>query len=59
MSKAMKACALALVAGTLLQFGGCIGRYIPTILTSAALEFIWDNDGILDLFEDGNVAAAE
>lgn len=57
MSKKFKACALVLVAGTMLQFGGCIGKLLPSVITAAALEFVWDNDGILDLFEDGATAA--
>lgn len=57
--KTMKVAALLACAGTVFQFGGCLGNILPSALTYGVLEFALDNDGIFDLFEDGNVAAAE
>ena len=46
--KFKKACALALVGGTLLQFGGCFGGVFQAFLRSAPTyllgEFLLDND---------------
>lgn len=60
-SKTFKGIALATMVGTLFQLGGCIN--LNTLLRSAvyyaALEFVTDNDGIFDLFESGNVTAAQ
>ena len=55
--KTMKGAAIAALLGSVLQFGGCFGnswwgRILGDAALSAAYEFIWDNDGILDLFED-------
>jgi hypothetical protein len=64
MMKSMKkACALTLLTGTLFA-GGCLGGILnpQQLLTGAAIyavsSFVLDNDGIFDLFEDGNVPAA-
>jgi hypothetical protein len=45
------------IGGVVLQFGGCLsGRTVRRVLTdaafSAAYEFLWDNDAVLDLFQD-------
>lgn len=64
MKSMKKACALTLLTGTLFA-GGCLGSFFNPgqIIPAAALyvlnEFVLDNDGIFDLFEDGNVAAAQ
>ena len=64
MKSMKKACALTLLTGTLFA-GGCLGGFLnpQQLLTGAALyalnEFVLDNDGVFDLFEDGNVAAAQ
>lgn len=58
----MKKGALVLMLGGSTLFGGCLGGWwnaalqgIPgTLLT----EFLTDNDGFFDLFEDGGTAAA-
>ena len=56
-----KLAALTLLAGTFLPQFGCIN--LSTVWQAAlyygALEFVADNDAVFDLFEDGNVAAAE
>ena len=63
--KTMKGAAIAALLGSVLQFGGCFGsswwgRLLEDAALSAAYEFIWDNDGILDLFEDdGNNVAGQ
>lgn len=61
MRKSMKLKMFALVAGTVcLPFigGGCLGRLFQAAITNTAVEYLLDNDGVFDLFEDGNVAAA-
>ncbi len=62
MKKTMKTAALAAVCGTVLG-SGCLGLNWQSILWGSAvyagLEFVTDNDGVFDLFEAGNVAAAE
>ncbi len=58
--KTSKFVALALAAGTLFQFGFCNIRQLAyNFATAALIEFVTDNDGIFDLFEDGGEAAAE
>ncbi len=59
----MKKCAaLAALSGATL-FGGCLGldwqQLLWTTAIYAADEFVLDNDGVFDLFEDGAEAAAE
>lgn len=54
-----KACVLVAMSGTLFQFGGCWGgltrSLIGAVPVNLALEFLTDNDGVFDLFEDGGV----
>ena len=54
----LKAAALAVVAGTMLQFGGCLNlnQWLRAAAFEVAFEYVLDNDGIFDLFEDGAVA---
>jgi len=60
MSNTKKA-ALAVVAGSMMAFGGCINwqQLLYTAAVNTAIEFVTDNDNIFDLFEDGGAAAAE
>jgi len=55
----VKATALAMLTGGALFGGGCLGLNWQQTLWQTALytldEFLLDNDGIFDLFEDGNV----
>jgi hypothetical protein len=51
MSRTIRKGWVALVAGVLLQFGGC-GPIVQDLALSAAWEFIWDNDVVFDLFGD-------
>ncbi len=57
-----KVCVLAVMSGTIFQFGGCFGGIarglVAAIPVNLGLEFLTDNDAIFDLFEDGTVAAA-
>lgn len=62
--KLTKGTLLAALLGTAFQWGGCFGfgdtwwgRILWTAVGYAGLEFVLDNDGVFDLFEDGNVAA--
>lgn len=63
-NKKMTGAALAAMSGGMILAGGCLGS-IPwqQIIWGTALyaadEFLLDNDGVFDLFEDGNVTAAE
>jgi len=57
--KLFKGGALALLAGATVFGSGCpFGavlsprRFIPTLLTSVATEFLTDNDSVFDLFQD-------
>ena len=54
-SKNVKAFAMAALAGTLFQLGGCLN--LNQILSwgawYAAFEFVSDNDTVFDLFEGG------
>ena len=52
--------ALATLAGCLLQFGGCLswadswwGRVVVDTALYAGQEYLFDNDAVFDLFEDG------
>lgn len=63
-SKKVKGAVLAATAGAMLFGSGCLGnlnwqRLLWTAAVDQVLEFALDNDAILDLFEDGNVAAQE
>jgi hypothetical protein len=53
--------ALAALAGTLMVFGSCLSVNPQQLLVGAAthsvIEFVLDNDGVFDLFEDGGTAA--
>ena len=58
----LKVGVITLLAGTVFQFG-CLNTLFSTFIQAAPvyglMEFVLDNDAIFDLFEDGNVAAAE
>ena len=58
MSNKMKVAALAALVGTVFQFGGCLGGNWQRILWTAAIsqgaEWVLDNDGVFDLFDDGD-----
>lgn len=58
----IKMTAIAALAGTMFQFGGCginglFNALVRTAPIYLGLEFLTDNDGLFDLFEDGGVAA--
>jgi hypothetical protein len=57
-----KGAALAILSGATL-FGGCLGLNWQRLLWDTAIyagtEFVLDNDGVFDLFEDGAEVAAE
>ncbi len=63
MKTTKKLCLVALLAGGTM-FGGCLGlggifnpqRILASAIDYAILEFTLDNDGVVDIFEDGNVA---
>lgn len=63
--RTVKATAMTILAsGCLFQLGclnlgGLFSQGLAAIPVYAALEFLTDSDGVFDLFEDGNVAAAE
>lgn len=68
MKRNTKALAMVLSAGTLFHSMGClnlsglVGGLLPWLSQAAivaATEYVLDNDGVFDLFEDGNVAAAQ
>jgi len=58
-----KGAALAALAGSFLFFGGCLGGWFNAAIAglpgTIIAEWLLDNDNVFDLFEDGNVAAAE
>lgn len=67
-NKAMKCAAMVAVLGTCFHSAGCgfgnlggLGRWVGGLFGSVvpyvAAEFLTDNDGIFDLFEDGATAA--
>jgi hypothetical protein len=63
-SKKVKGAVLAAMAGAMLFGSGCLGnvKWQTWLVNSAVdqlLEFVFDNDAVFDLFEDGNVAAQE
>lgn len=60
--KFTKGALLAALLGTSFQWFGCLGnnwwsRAFWGTVSYVGLEFVTDNDGVFDLFEDGNVAA--
>ncbi|MGB2985238.1 MAG: hypothetical protein WBE26_05090 [Phycisphaerae bacterium] len=62
--KTLKGAALAAMAGTMLQFGGCLGdswwgRILWDGVIYAGYEYVLDNDGVFDLFEDGDVVVTQ
>ena len=67
MKRNTKAVAMILSAGTLFHSIGCLGLgslgalwpWVSQAAFHAAFEYVLDNDGVFDLVEDGNVAAAE
>lgn len=65
MKRNSKALALILSAGAMLPAWGCLGggwnwrQILWTGVLTTGFEYVLDNDGVFDLFEDGNVAAAE
>ena len=63
MRKMKRATLAALCGAMLFQFGGCLnnswwGRLVWDSAVYTGLEFVLDNDGIFDLFEDGEPTAA-
>lgn len=60
MKNAKKLTLVALASGMMFQFG-CLGlnwgQLLWTTAVGTAIEFVLDNDGVVDLFEDGNAAA--
>lgn len=61
MGKTKKSAVLAALAGTFVAFGGCLGinpqQFLYDAAIYAAQEFLLDNNGIFDLFQDGGAAA--
>ncbi|GJM26527.1 MAG: hypothetical protein DHS20C16_29420 [Phycisphaerae bacterium] len=64
-NKALKCAATVAVLGTCFHSIGCnfgglgryLGQFLAAIPAAAVSEFLLDNDGIFDLFEDGSTAA--
>lgn len=60
MRKNVKKIAVVVVAGTMLQFGGCFGfggdgffgRVVSATVAGVVSDFLTDNDGVFDLFQD-------
>jgi len=54
--KNFKMFAIVACAGTLLQFGGCFGglfnRTLQALPAGIIADFVTDNDGVFDLFQD-------
>ena len=55
--KTVKAGAMALLAGMMFQFGGCLqdswwGRALWDGALNVGWEFVLDNDSVFDLFQD-------
>lgn len=48
--------AVVVCAGTILQFGGCFGglfnRTLQALPAGIIADFVTDNDGVFDLFQD-------
>ncbi|NOX58093.1 MAG: hypothetical protein GXP29_04450 [Planctomycetes bacterium] len=56
--KVTRSAAVALLLGTATFFNGCLSadffkRTLEATVTQTALEFLLDNDAVIDLFEDG------
>ena len=62
MRRSMKIVGMLLAGGMMFQFGGCLGGVLNSVVRSLpgalAAEYLLDNDGVFDLFEDGAAAAA-
>ncbi len=68
-NKGLKAAAMVAVLGTCFHSVGCnfggltrgltgfLGQFLVAIPAAAVSEFVLDNDGVFDLFEDGATAA--
>jgi hypothetical protein len=58
--KVQKTLLISLASVTPLAFGGCLGVDLNRVLGYGAFyatsEFLFDNDGVFDLFESGGVA---
>lgn len=54
--KSLKMLAIVACAGTMFQFGGCFGGWLGQVVTyvtsGVVSDFLTDNDGIFDLFQD-------
>ena len=57
--KSLKVAVVAALAGTVCQFGGCLGfgdgiwgRLVWDAAIYTGFEFVTDNDGVFDLFQD-------
>jgi hypothetical protein len=61
--RTLKGAALAALLGSLLGFGGCLDTWWGRIVVDTALyagqEYLFDNDAVFDLFEDGAGVAQE
>jgi len=62
MRKMKKGALLAALSGATLFGGGCLGggnwtQWLWTAALQQGVEFVFDNDGVVDLFEDGATAA--
>ncbi len=59
LKNAKKVALVGLASGAVFQFG-CLNweAILYQTAVTSAVEFFFDNDGVFDLFEDGNVAAA-
>ncbi len=66
--KTLKSAAMVVTTGMLFHSMGCLNvsglsKFVGPLLYDGAMdivwEYVWDQDGVFDLFEDGNVAAAE
>lgn len=52
----MKVAALLVLCGSVFQFGGCFGglfnRTLQALPAGIIADFVTDNDGVFDLFQD-------
>ena len=53
--KTMKAAALAVALGTVFQFASCITAALTLVVPDLLLEFVLDNNDLIDIFPDGVV----
>ena len=56
--RAIRSAGFAVLLGSIFAFNGCLSadffkRTLESTVTYGALEFLTDNDGVFDLFEDG------